>query len=580
VPRVLSPSRRHPARTKILVLFASVILPPTALIGAEAHSMAVMGPAAMGSPVVAAASGDPARPEAIRRSSGIRWGTSKWGDPATDAKAKNSNGKNKPSLDAGAMASVTTAMGARSVWGKKDDAGRAITGAGVTVAVLDTGIDSSVPGLNDSGKVVKGPDLSLEANSVDLRGRDGYGHGTHMAGIIAARDTVPVNKKGEPEPADSGAQLGVAPDARLLALKLGTTDGSTDVSQVIAGLDWVVQHRNDNGLHVRVINLSYGTLSTQPYQLDPLAAAAENAWKHGIVVVVSGGNEGPDAGRLTDPAIDPYVLAVGASDPRTEVSGWKKPTVATFSSRGTDDRHVDLVAPGTSIAGLRSVGSYIDRHHPEGLVSGDTSGRLFRGSGTSQAAAVASGAVALLLQAYPDLTPDQVKAALVNSADKTAKVNADVLDKGAGQLDIDGALVAMRKIEKKSSKGKDTSEQDFPDATGLGSLEAARGGSNLIDAESGLVLRGEVDVQNQPWNGPAWRARSVFATAWSGGVWNGARWSGDSWSGASWSNSGWDGARWSGARWSDISWSAGVWKGARWSGARWSGDHWIDGDWK
>ena len=91
---------------------------------------------------------------------------------------------------------------------------------------------------------------------------------------------------------DASAQLGVAPDARLLALKLAATDGSTDVSQVIAALDWVTQHRNDNGMQVRVVNLSFGTGSLQSYQVDPLAAAAENAWRHGLVVVVSGGNEG------------------------------------------------------------------------------------------------------------------------------------------------------------------------------------------------------------------------------------------------------------------------------------------------
>jgi len=290
-------------------------------------------------------------PPGAGRVAGAGWGASKWGDPLTDATAKDSKGKNKPSLDAGSLASVTTAIGARALWGKKDDAGHANTGLGVTVALLDTGINSSVPGLDDPGKVVQGPDLSLEANSPDLRGRDGFGHGTHMASIIAARDDVPVNKKGEPQPADTGVQLGVAPDATLLAVKLGTTDGSTDVSQVIAGLDWVVQHRNDNGMQVRVINLSYGTLSAQPYQLDPLAAAAENAWKHGIVVVVSGGNEGQDAGRLTNPAIDPYVIAVGASDPRANVKGWSKPSVSDFSSRGTAERHVDFVAPGARWSG-------------------------------------------------------------------------------------------------------------------------------------------------------------------------------------------------------------------------------------
>jgi len=496
------------------------------------------------------------------------WAAKTWGDPATDANAKDKKGKNAPDLDAGSLATVSTVIGARDLWKQTDAAGRAITGQGVTVALLDTGIKSTVAGLNGPGKVVQGPDLSFEANSPELRGQDTFGHGTHLAGIIAARDAVPVNAAGQPLPADSSVQLGIAPDAKLLAVKLATTDGSTDVSQVIAGLDWVVQHRNDNGMRVRVINLSYGTLSLQPYQVDPLAAAAENAWRHGIVVVVSGGNDGLDAGQLTDPAIDPYVIAAGASDPHATVSGWKNRTVASFSSSGTTTRHVDLVAPGTSIAGLRSPGSYVDVNYPGGLVSGDTTGRLFRGSGTSQAAAVTSGAVALLMQAYPDLTPDQVKAALISGA---VKMSGSDLERGAGQLDVAAAAKEADKLLKKSTPATQT----FPTADGSGSLEAARGGAHLVDPETGDLLQGEFDVQNRPWNGRTWWAAASTGTAWTGGIWNGARWTGDGWAGSSWNNQPWSGARWSGRLWADLSWP-----GARWSGARWSDGHWSGHGWQ
>jgi serine protease AprX len=543
----------------------------TGAISGASSTNAISAASATGAISAASATGATEPPKTGEHLAQVGWASSKWGDPATDAKAKV-EGKNSPGQDAGSLATVATAIGARDLWKKNDADGRAITGQGVTVALIDTGIDTSVPGLNGPGKVIKGPDLSFEANSADLRGRDTFGHGTHMGSIIAARDAVPVKAQtGCPEPADASVQLGIAPDARLLAVKVGASDGSADVSQVIAGLDWVVQHRNDNGMQVRVINLSYGTLSAQPYQLDPLAAAAENAWKHGIVVVVSGGNEGPTAGRLTDPAIDPYVIAVGASDPLAEAANWSQPTVASFSSRGSVDRHVDLVAPGASIAGLRATGSYIDVHHPEGLVSGDTTGRLFRGSGTSQAAAVTSGAAALLLQAYPDLTPDQVKATIVNTA---RTIGGTEIDRGAGQLDLSGALIEAKKLAKSDDKGKDSSAQTFPEATGAGSLEAARGGGNMIDPETGAVLRGEFDVQNNAWDGSAWRAASVSGTTWVGGEWNGARWSGDAWSGAVWMNAGWDGDRWTGARWSDVSWTGAVWAGARWTGAGWTGQGW------
>lgn len=182
-----------------------------------------------------------------------------------------------------------------------------------------------------------------------------------------------------------------------------------------------------------------------------------------------------------------------------------------------------------------------------------------------------SGAVALLLQAYPELTPDQVKATLIGSA---RPLDGTEIGSGAGQLDLGSAQATAKKILRQAAKGKDPTAQTFPAATGLGSLEAARGGGHLIDAETGAELRGEIDVQNQPWDAVAWRQASVAATAWNGGRWNGARWSGDTWSGASWLNTGWDGARWTGARWTEVSWPGARWTGARWTGAGWTGQGW------
>jgi len=497
-----------------------------------------------------------------------------WGDPKTDKASKGLDGSNDPKKDPGSLANITSATGAREAWKSKDAKGRATTGAGVTVALLDTGIDTRVRGLDGAGKVVAGPDLSFEANSPDLTGGDNFGHGTHLAGIIAARDAVAVDGTGLPKPASEDDELGVAPDAKLLAVKVGGRDGSTDVSQVIAGLDWIVQHRNDNGMKVRVVNLSYGTDSAQSYLTDPLAAAAENAWKHGIVVVVSGGNAGASATRLTNPAIDPYVIAVGASDPQGTVGGLKNPKVASFSSRGSTLRHVDLVAPGTSIASLRTPGSYVDEHNPQGRVAGDTSGRLFRGSGSSQAAAVVSGAAALILQAAPELTPDQVKAALVTSAAPIP--GASVLDQGAGQLNVAGAVTRARTISTMARTGlAGWTAQSFAPASGLGLLEAARGTSHLTDPDTGLTLAGEVDVQGQPWTPAAWRAAQAADRTWTGGSWNGARWSGDNWSGARWSNAAWTGVRWNGVRWSESSWDAVRWSGVRWTGVRWTDNSWL-----
>ena len=182
------------------------------------------------------------------------------------------------------------------------------TGDGVDVAVIDTGV-VPVPGLDEPGKLIHGPDLSFESQSTDLRHLDTYGHGTHMAGIIAGRD-------GNLDEIFDGDERfnGMAPGARIVSLKVGDYQGSVDVSQVIAAIDWVVEHKNDNGLNIRVLNLSFGTDSIQDYEVDPLAFAVERAWRAGIVVVVAAGNDG-NATPLRNPATSPYIIAVGASVP-------------------------------------------------------------------------------------------------------------------------------------------------------------------------------------------------------------------------------------------------------------------------
>jgi serine protease AprX len=356
------------------------------------------------------------------------------------------------------------------------------------------------------------------------------------------------------------------------------------VSQVIAALDWVTQHPVlPDGTRVRVINLSYGTDSAQAYLADPLAAATENAWKHGIVVVASAGNNGAGSTRLSDPAIDPYVIAVGATDSNNSIKGWDSATttIASFSQAGSAGRNVDLVAPGTSLVSARTPGSFVDVNNPSGLVSGDTSGALFRGSGTSEAAAVVSGSVALLLQAYPNLTPDQVKSALTSSADPVthSTLNAD----GAGTLDLPNALRAAKALsgtDKSAATLRAASVQRFSSSTGQGSIDAARGGSWLVDPD-GNVLSGEIDVQGNTWNPAAWWAATSTLSAWSGGRWLGVTWTGNNWlpASAGWSSSRWSSSRWSSSRWSSANWDSSRWSSSRWSSSRWSSSRWSSSRW-
>ena len=337
------------------------------------------------------------------------------------------------------------------------------TGKGVDVALIDSGV-VPVEGLTYPGKVINGPDLSLESGSTDRRYLDTFGHGTHLAGVIAGRDAA-VTETGKRAKTDHDSFQGVAPDSRILNVKVAAHDGATDVSQVIAAIDWVVQHRNDNGMNVRFLNLSFGTDGTQSYLADPLTYAAEVAWHKGIVVVVAAGNSQFGNSQLNNPAYDPYVIAVGAADTKGTPYDVTDDSVPDWSARGTAARGPDFVAPGKSVVSLRTPGSFIDNKHPEGRVNA----RLFKGSGTSQAAAMVSGAAAVLLQHRPNLTPDQVKALLKSTATKLP--NADAQGQGAGLVNVRAAQKAATPV---------LATQTWPRAQGTGLLEAARGSSHVV----------------------------------------------------------------------------------------------------
>jgi serine protease AprX len=424
---------------------------------------------------------------------------------------------------------------------------------------------------------VNGPDLSLDALGAGSAGNDAYGHGTVMASIIAGRDD---STPGDPRKYDNAGEssfIGIAPGSRVVNVKVGAFDGSTDVSQVIAAIDWVVQHRNDNGMNIRVLNLSFGTDGVQDYTLDPLTYAVEVAWRKGIVVVASAGNQGFGSPKLDNPAYDPFVIAVGASDHNGTVRTGDD-FIADFSSRGEITRRPDFMAPGRSIVGLRVPGSYLDEKYPTAR-QGE---RFFRGSGTSQAAAVVSGATALMLERNPNLTPDQVKALLTFTGKKLRTSAGVELEQGARSIDVKKASYAVPQL------GNDIPfQQSWPLATGTGSLDAARGTFKLSD--NGVLLEGEVDIFGNAWTGSSWSGSSWSGStwsgdlwlghSWSGSTWSGRTWSGDLWLGRTWSGSTWSGSTWSGRTWSGSSWSGSTWSGSTWSGSTWSGSTWSSAEW-
>jgi serine protease AprX len=471
---------------------------------------------------------------------------------AAAAKSGPATSPSPGAIDTVTLSQAEDAIGARTAW-------RYGTGRGVDVALIDTGI-APVQGLTGAGKVINGPDLSFESQDPGRRYVDNNGHGTHMAGIIAANDVWGTGHAVDAGPSDVE---GVAPGARLVNVKVGDGNGVTDVSQVLAAIDWVVQHAHDpngapGGLNIRVLNLSYGTDSTQSAAIDPLAHAAEVAWHSGIVVVAAAGNDGTTTGRLADPAIDPYLIAVGAADTGTG-SGPSDFTIPSFSNRGNGVRNPDVVAPGVHIASLIAPGSEVATAYGSAAGVGP---RLIRGSGTSQATAMVSGAAALLLSIRPSLNPDRVKALLTHTAQGVG--GAGVRDEGAGLVNVARATAARVPY----------GTQTFPPSTGGGSLDGARG-THIVTLD-GVPLVGEQDIFGVPFDSAAVAADEQNQAAWSGGVWNGSSWAGSSWAGSSWAGSSWAGSSWAGSSWAGSSWAGSSWAGSSWAGSSWAANIWAD----
>jgi serine protease AprX len=425
---------------------------------------------------------------------------------------------------------------------------RSYDGDDVAVAVLDTGV-SPVADLNET----------VEARVDFTPGHDGvdrFGHGTHMAGIIAGDGA-----------ASRGAWRGVAPDADLISIKVAGPDGATDVSVVLAALQWVVTNKDRFG--IRVLNLSFGTDAARSYLTDPLNDAVERVWRAGILVVVAAGNTGPAEASVAKPADDPFVLTVGAADLGGTVSR-RDDVVAEFSSRGPTVDGVakpDLVAPGTSIVSVRAPDSWADLDRPEARV-----GRAyFKGTGTSQAAAIVSGIAALLFEADPALTPDEAKAALVS----TSHGLLGQPGAGSGLVDASRALQAVRA----DTYGGAGSGVSHAYATGIGGIEPSRGSYHVYsDPDADGVpqqVSGEVDAFGNVWDGATWAATPWSPTSWAASPWRPLvgvfdEWELRRWTGPTWSGMVWDETAWSAKHWSNSGWVAKHWSARHWSASVWN----------
>jgi serine protease AprX len=404
---------------------------------------------------------------------------------------------------------------------------RGITGRGITVAVLDTGV-ASVPDL--AGRLVPvhndltGRTEPCKNLSGELDCNDRYGHGTFIAGLVAGNGT-----------SSGGRWKGVAPGASILSVKAAGADGSADVSNILAAIQWVVSFKDQ--YNIRVLNLSLGTDSTQDWRTDPLNYAVERAWAAGMTVVVAASNKGPAAGTITKPADDPWVVTVGATDDRGTVSV-SDDRLPDFSGRGPTAHGLakpDLVAPGAHVVSLRAPGSTIDTQFPNYV-----DGSYRQGSGTSMATGVVSGAVALMLQANPGFSPDRVKHALVATARDAA--SADPLAVGAGVVDASAAAF---------SAPAGVANQGLARSNGQGSLGQSRGTVQVqLDDPLGTVLGptlgATLTAQLLLWNpggytGVPWVPSSWYLSTWEIHRWNRVSWYGNDWSGRKWHGSSWYG---------------------------------------
>lgn len=503
-----------------------------------------------------------------------------------------------------------------------------VTGKNVTIAVVDSGmyfswmmpesleyeLDQHFKNQYDfvGDNTCQGYGLQGEGYCFSgmLYSQDPYGHGTHVGGIIW----------NEMIDQSTGVVAGVAPGADIISIRVLGADGRGTYEDVIEGIQFAIEHKDEH--NIRVMNLSLSGTSAAPYFVDPLNRAVEAAWNAGIVVVAAAGNTGPHAESISVPGNDPYIITVGAVDTNRTAGNWDDDTVPSWSAAGpTLDGFVkpDVLAPGSNVISFMHNDPYdiansatLVQLHPD---YAETT-HFFRMNGTSMSTAVTSGVVALMLEANPDLTPDEVKfrlmytaAPAVSGADELA---LSPLQQGAGRIWAPAAVFDRDLPKEKANSGMDvaadlahpwipgdsTDPAINPDlayhycgpiqrsisddgSTYLyfveNNLNGARVALGAADAATGqwLDFKALVDkalvFDQLPLMWSAEPVETAGTYAWSGGTY---AWSGGTyaWSGGTYAWSGGTYA-WSGGTYA---WSGGTYA---WSGGTyaWSGGHtWID----
>jgi serine protease AprX len=392
--------------------------------------------------------------------------------------------------DAQPPSPVGEAVGAGRAWSKP-------TGKGVTVAIMDTGI-ARHPDLE--GSVIARVDFVRDGAT----SADPGGHGTFIAGLIAAHGTT---------------FKGLAPDAKLVSLRVLDERGNGTMHSVLGAFDWLLHHHKD--YRIRLLNLSFGAPQATTYHRSLLSGVVESAWFAGIAVVAAAGNDGPRPGSVTNPGADPFVITVGSLEDRG-TGTFADYRESRFSGRGpTLDGFAkpDVLAPGEHVMSIRLYGTTLDLARRDSTPDGY--GRL---SGTSASSAIATGVAALVLQIHPNYSPTQLKGALVAGGRSVTGTRTPAIDAAA-------SLTA------------------HPARVNVG-ITPSRVLLYLLRLDGELQLNGHVE------NG-----RGVG----SGGIsWEGISWEGISWEGISWERVSWEGVAWESVSWESVTWESVTWESVAW----------------
>jgi serine protease AprX len=427
------------------------------------------------------------------------------------------------------------------------------TGRGVTVAVLDSGVAADPDLVQPTNRIL------ASVNFADERlVSDPGGHGTHVAGIVAGNGGR-----------SDGQFIGVAPEANIVDVRVLGRTGSGRISSVVRGIEWVLAHRT--AYNIRVLNLSFGAPTPTSYRTDPMSAAIEIAWRRGLVVVVAAGNGGPGRDTVASPGIDPYAITVGATDDNGTITP-RDDTLAPFSSWGSAESNAkpDLVAPGRRIVSLRVQGSALDLLYPDRLVVLPNGSTYLRLSGTSMATPVVAGAVALLLQRRPNLSPDQVKALLVGATQPYGQDSGvslpDPIADGSGLLDVRGAIQS----DAGTSSGGVGNTVVAGAFNGLNGLQArANRGLRPADAFARALLP---CLRGLPLR---WKDPTLGGIAWESLTWDSVAWDSVAWDNFEWDSVAWDSVAWDSVAWDSVAWDSVAWDSVAWDSIAWdSSSHW------